>query len=147
VGGRGRYDVPGSRFIPYNRIFSGSAHTRGLGPGRASCRPCTPRSISNRTSKYTADSGTAHDKEIEDYFNAAGEKTLRAYTVSLNLARFDRQDWLARDETMDAIATALDTIRKVPVLTARQIRGLLPVDPLALRAGLLGSNPNGLFKL
>jgi len=84
---------------------------------------------------------------FEDYFNAAGEKTLRAYTISLNLARFERQDWLARDETMDAIAEALDTIRKVPVLTPRMVRRLLPVDPLALKAGLLGSNPNGLFKL
>jgi len=84
---------------------------------------------------------------FEDYFNAAGEKTLRAYTVSLNLARFDRQDWLTRDETMDAIADALDHIRKVPVLTPRMVRRLLPVDPLALKAGLLGSNPEGLFKL
>ena len=83
---------------------------------------------------------------FEDYFNAAGEKTLRAYTVSLNLARFERQDWLVRDETMDAIAAALDTIRKVPLLSPRMVAGLLPVDPLALQAGLLGSNPDGLFK-
>ena len=83
---------------------------------------------------------------FEDYFNAAGEKTLRAYTVSLNLARFERQEWLVRDETMDAIAAALDTIRKVPLLSPRMVAGLLPVDPLALQAGLLGSNPDGLFK-
>jgi hypothetical protein len=67
--------------------------------------------------------------------------------VSLNLARFDRQNWLTDDATMDAIADALDHIRKVPVLTPRQARHLLPVDPLALKAGLLGSNPAGLFKL
>jgi hypothetical protein len=143
---RSSHDMPGSLFIPYGRTFSGSAHTRGPGHSRASCRPRTPRSISNRTSKCTEDSGTAHDKEFEDYFNAAGEKTLRAYTVSLNLAHFDRQDWLARDETMDLIAEALDTIRKVPLLTARMARRLLPVDPRALEAGLLGSNPAGLFK-
>jgi hypothetical protein len=144
---RSSHDIPGSRFISYGRTVSGSAHTRGPGHSRASCRPRTPRSISNRTSKCTEDSGTAHDKEIEDYFNAAGEKTLRAYTVSLNLARFDRQDWLARDETMDAIAEALDSIRKVPLLTPRMARRLRPVDPRALEAGLLGSNPEGLFKL
>src|SRR5207248_10883714 len=72
---------------------------------------------------------------FEDYFNSQGEKTLRAYTVSLNLARFDRQDWLTRDETMDQIADALDHIRKVPLLTARQAARLQPADPLALRAG------------
>ena len=83
---------------------------------------------------------------FEDYFNSAGQKTLRGYTVSLNLARFDRQDWLTRDETLDTIADALDTIRKVPLITKRMTRRLQPVDPLALQAGLLGSNPDGLFK-
>jgi len=78
---------------------------------------------------------------------AAGQKTLRAYTVSLNLARFDRKAWQSDDATMDAIAESLDHIRKVPVLTPRMVRGLQPVDPLALRAGLLGSNPDGLFQL
>lgn len=84
---------------------------------------------------------------FEDYFNAAGEKTLRAYTVSLNLARFDRQDWLTRDEAMDSIAEALDHVRKVQLITPRMAARLQPVDPLALQAGLLGSNPDGLFKL
>jgi hypothetical protein len=84
---------------------------------------------------------------FEDYFNSRGEKTLRAYTVSLSLARFDRQDWLVRDETMDAIAEALDHVRKVQLITPRMAARLQPVDPLALQAGLLGSNPDGLFKL
>jgi len=84
---------------------------------------------------------------FEDYFNSAGEKTLRAYTVSLNLAGFDRQDWLTDDATMDTITEALDHIRKVPLITKRMVRRLLPVDPLALKAGLLGSNPQGLLKL
>jgi len=84
---------------------------------------------------------------FEDYFNSAGEKTLRAYTVPLNLARFDAQDWLVRDETMDAIAESLDHIRKVTLINQRMEKRLLPVDPLALKAGLLGINPDGLFKL
>jgi hypothetical protein len=139
--------MPGSLFIPYGRTFSGSAHTRGPGHSPGSCRPRTPRSTSNRTSKCTEDSGTARDKESEDYFNAAGEKTLRAYTVSLDLRRFDAQAWQTRDETMDDIAAALDHIRKVRLLTPRMAARLQPVDPLALKAELLGSNPDGLFKL
>ena len=67
--------------------------------------------------------------------------------MSLNLARFDRQDWLVRDETMDTIAEALDHVRKVKLITSRMAARLQPVDPLALKAGLLGSNPDGLFKL
>jgi len=84
---------------------------------------------------------------FEDYFNSQGEKTLRAYTVSLNLARFDRQHWLTDDATMDAIADTLGRIRKVTLITPRMAARLQPVDPLALKAGLLGSNPEGLFKL
>jgi hypothetical protein len=84
---------------------------------------------------------------FEDYFNAAGEKTLRAYTLPLNLARFDRQGWQVRDETMDTIAGAFGTLRKVPVLTRRMAARLQPVDPRSLAAGLLDSNAAGLFKV
>jgi hypothetical protein len=84
---------------------------------------------------------------FEDYFNSQGEKTLRAYTVSLNLARFDRQNWLTDDATMDTVADTLGRIRKVQLITPRMAARLQPVDPLALKAGLLGSNPEGLFKL
>jgi hypothetical protein len=48
---------------------------------------------------------------------------------------------------MDSIADALDRIRKVKLITPRMAARLLPVDPLTLKAGLLGSNPDGLFKL
>jgi len=48
---------------------------------------------------------------------------------------------------MDSIAEALDHIRKVRLLTPSMVTRLQPVDPLALKAGLLGSNPEGLFKL
>jgi hypothetical protein len=46
---------------------------------------------------------------------------------------------------MDTIAEELDRIRKVKLITP--CMAALPVDPLALKAGLLGSNPDGLFKL
>jgi len=83
---------------------------------------------------------------FEDYFNSQGEKTLRAYTVSLDLTRFERQHWQTDDTAMDLIAEALDHIRKMQLISKKMEARLLPVDPLALKAGLLGSNPNGLFK-
>ncbi len=48
---------------------------------------------------------------------------------------------------MDLIAAALGHIRKVQLLTPRMTARLQPVDPLTLKAGLLGSNPDGLFKV
>ena len=83
---------------------------------------------------------------FDDYFNARGEKTMRAYTVPLNLARFDRLHWETDDAALDAIADRLDEIRKVPVLTRAMVRRLAPVDPRALQAGLLGADAAGLFK-
>jgi len=44
---------------------------------------------------------------------------------------------------MDSIAEALDHIRKLPLLTARRTARLLTVDPLALKAGLPGEQPEG----
>ena len=84
---------------------------------------------------------------FEDYFNAAGEKTLRAYTVPVSLARFDALHWETDDAALDAIADHLDVVRKVKVLTPAMVRRLAPVDPRALQAGLLGANAAGLFKL
>lgn len=84
---------------------------------------------------------------FEDYFNPAGEKTLRAYTVPLNLKRFDKLDWEGRDAALDAIADRLDQIRKITLLTPAMIANLAPVDPRSLAAGLMGANPAGLFKL
>jgi len=83
---------------------------------------------------------------FEDYFNALGEKTMRAYTVPLNLARFDRLNWETDDAALDAIADHLDVVRKVAVLTPAMVARLSAVDPRALQAGLLGANAAGLFK-
>jgi len=84
---------------------------------------------------------------FEGYFNAAGEKTLRAYTAPLNLSRFDRQRWETDDAAMDLIAEALDKGRKYPVVTPAQVRALTRADARSLAAGLLGSDEAGLFKL
>lgn len=84
---------------------------------------------------------------FEGYFNAAGEKTLRAYTAPLTLSRFDPQHWETDDAAMDLIADALDKGRKYPVLTPAQIRALTRADARSVAAGLLGSDEAGLFKL
>lgn len=80
------------------------------------------------------------------YFNLNREKTLRGYTQPLNLARFDRLHWTHRDETMEDIATGLENCRKVTLLTAAMIERLTLLDPRSFKAGLLGSDPEGLRK-
>jgi hypothetical protein len=83
---------------------------------------------------------------FEQYFNAAGEKTLRSYTVPLNLKAFDKLDWMTSDDNLEAIALRLDEIRKVPVLTRRMVANLSPVDQRSYQAGMLGVNEAGLYK-
>ncbi len=83
---------------------------------------------------------------FEDYFNAAGEKTMRGYTAPLNLSTFDKHNWLSDDRTMDKIADRLGEIRQYKVLTPRMVRNLSPTDKRAYDAGMLGVNQDGLYK-
>lgn len=82
---------------------------------------------------------------FDDYFNNAGEKTMRGYTTSLNLNTFSKYNWLTDDATMDKIADRLGEIKSFNLLTPAMVRGLSPVDSRSLQAGLLGVNESGLF--
>ena len=80
------------------------------------------------------------------YFNAIGEKTLRAYSAPFDLSRFDRLNWMTTDEDISDIGDALDKARHYPVMTRAQIRDLTLTDPALVKAGLIGADPKGLFK-
>ena len=84
---------------------------------------------------------------FEDFFNTAGEKTMREYSPPFDLSRFDRRGWMAAADDLYYIGDALDRARHVRVMTPAQVRGLRDVDPRALKAGLLGSDPKGLYKV
>jgi hypothetical protein len=83
---------------------------------------------------------------FEVFFNLKREKTLRGYTLPLDLARFDRLRWTTRDETMEEIATGLERSRKVTILTPGMAERLPLLDARSFEAGLLGSDPEGLRK-
>jgi len=83
---------------------------------------------------------------FEDFYNVDREKTLRGYTVPLNLSALDPLKWMTSDETMDVIADKLDKIRKVNLLTDDMIAGLTSVDERSYQAGLMGVNAAGLYK-
>jgi hypothetical protein len=83
---------------------------------------------------------------FEDFFNAIGEKTMRAYTRPLNLTAFDRLGWMTNDEALDAIGERLDEIQKFKPLTLGMIRNLSFADQRSVQAGLLGAKVAGLFK-
>jgi len=82
---------------------------------------------------------------FEQFFNVLGEKTLRAYTLPLNLTRFDSLGWTEQDGAMDHMAEALDRKRKISVVTDETVHQLSPVDERSRKAGLLGADTAGLY--
>jgi hypothetical protein len=83
---------------------------------------------------------------FEDFFNVNGVRTLRGYTASIDLRRFDRLNWPWDDAGCDAIERSFKTTRRYPLITPEMAAELTPLDPSALAAGTLGSHPEGLYK-
>jgi hypothetical protein len=83
---------------------------------------------------------------FEQYYNLEREKTLRGYAGPLNLKSFDPLNWMTADETMERIAQRTDQIRRVMLIDAEKEKRLSPVDERSYQAGLIGSDPNGIYK-
>lgn len=84
---------------------------------------------------------------FEQYYNVAGQKTLRSYTKPLNLSVFDRLDWMTDDKAMEVIGKRLDLLKRYPLLNKKMEKNLQKVDQRSYKAGLIGSDPKGLFKI
>jgi hypothetical protein len=84
---------------------------------------------------------------FEDHFNAAGEKTLRGYRGPVHLQTFDRLDWISSDIGLETLADGMDRYRIRPLLTEEMAASLSLTDERSIRAGLLGANPDGLFRV
>jgi len=83
---------------------------------------------------------------FEQFYNVERKKTLRSYTVPLNLKAFDKFNWMTSDPPIEKIGKRLDEIRKVRILTRGMIAGLSLIDERSYQAGLLGANKAGLYK-
>ncbi len=84
---------------------------------------------------------------FEQFYNVEREKTLRSYTLPLNLMAFDKRNWMVCDDPIELIARRLNRIRKIRVLTASMVSNLSLVDERSYRAGLMGANEDGLYRL
>ena len=83
---------------------------------------------------------------FEQFYNVERAKTLRSYTLPLNLKAFDALDWMTRDDFLEHISRKLDRIRKISVLTQSMISVLSLVDVRSYQAGLMGANDAGLYR-
>ena len=75
---------------------------------------------------------------FEVYFNLRRERSLRTFSNPVNLARFDRLNWMTTDQHLWFIAKYLFTIRHFPLLKQRMAERLHRLDDRSFRAGCLG---------
>jgi len=83
---------------------------------------------------------------FEQFYSLERKKSLRSYTVPVNLRVFDKLNWMMSDEPLERIGERLDEIRRIPLLTRRMIGNLSLVDERLYKAGLLGANQAGLYR-
>jgi len=82
---------------------------------------------------------------FEDYFNADGERTLRAFSRPLSLARHDRLNWTFEDTHLQALSDRLDALPHQALLTPAMVRALTRVDRRSMQAGMTGTDPAGVY--
>lgn len=83
---------------------------------------------------------------FEDYFNVDGVKSLRFYTIPLDLTRLDTSNWMTDDHGCDKIEKLLKHRRRIRLVPADVAGQLNRMDPLSYEAGMLGVNHAGLYK-
>jgi hypothetical protein len=83
---------------------------------------------------------------FEQYFNINGIKTLRSYTLPVDLTRYDGLGWEWSEAGADEVEKVLLAARRFPLLTKRMVDDLAKVDDLTYRAGLLAVNMDGVYK-
>lgn len=80
------------------------------------------------------------------YFNISGDKSLRSYSLPLDLSIYNSRNWMTTDEDLEYIGDKLENMRHFPLVDEEMIKNLKKASDPVLRAGLLGSNEAGLFK-
>ena len=80
------------------------------------------------------------------YFNLDRDKSLRSYSLPLDLTIYDARRWTTTDDDLEYIGDKLEIIHHYPVVNKKMIKNLKKASNIMLEAGMLGSNPEGLFK-
>jgi hypothetical protein len=75
---------------------------------------------------------------VEGYFNLRRQKTLRRYSLPVDLSRFDGRGWMAAEEDLWYIPDFLVDVRHYRLLSPAQEKRLGPVDRRTYEAGLVG---------
>ncbi len=80
------------------------------------------------------------------YFNIAGEKSLRSYSRPLDLTIYNSRHWPTTDEDLEYIGEKLEMMLHYPLIDNKMIENLKKASDIMLKAGMLGSLEEGLYK-
>ncbi len=83
---------------------------------------------------------------FEMYYNLNGNKSLRSYSRTMDLSRFDDRNWETTDDDLEFIGDYTYTVRHYPLLTKKQILALNSVPKYLYDAGFSGADIDGLYK-
>ena len=73
---------------------------------------------------------------FHEYFtNHDGKKTLRSYSLPVDLSRFDKQGWMTSEEDIWYVPEYLFEVEHKPILSRSQIAMLRKADPIEIKAG------------
>jgi hypothetical protein len=75
---------------------------------------------------------------FDTYFNLRRERSLRRFSVPVNMARFDRRKWTTTEEPLWFVAEHLFDVRHYPLLRPAMEKYLHRLDDRSFRAGCLG---------
>ena len=72
------------------------------------------------------------------YFNLRGERTLLRYSRPVNLARFDRRNWMTTEKNVWFIAEHLCDIPHRPIVKPSLLKNVYRVDPRTMTGEMVG---------
>jgi hypothetical protein len=75
---------------------------------------------------------------FEHYYNLRGERTLRSYSMPVNLARLDGLNWMTAEEDVWCVAEALIAARHYALIPDKVARALPRLDRRSFEAGMHG---------
>ena len=75
---------------------------------------------------------------FEHYYNLRGERTLRSYSVPVDLTRLDSQHWMTSEEDVWCVPEYLIAARHFPLFPDKVARALPRLDRRSFEAGMHG---------
>jgi hypothetical protein len=75
---------------------------------------------------------------FEHYYNLRGERTLRSYSIAVNLARLDHKNWMISEENVWCVPELLIESKHYEIVPDKVARALPRLDRRSFEAGMHG---------